>query len=129
MVVRARGTLHGDRIDLDHALTQLPDGTRVTIVVSDIESQDAATEKRDPDEIARRGQARYDREIRATVESEHHGKFLVLEVDSGDYEVDADRIAAAARIRERRPDAPLYVIRIGYAAAVRLGPRGRVPGA
>jgi hypothetical protein len=39
-----------------------------------------------PEEIARLGQAIYDRELRPRFESTHKGRFLVVDVISGDYE-------------------------------------------
>ena len=41
-------------------------------------------------EIVRRGEEIYDRDIRALVEAEHDGKFLVLDIESGDYEIGDD---------------------------------------
>jgi hypothetical protein len=44
-------------------------------------------------EIVRRGQALYDQRIRAQVEAGNQGKFLVINVETGDYEMDADDLA------------------------------------
>jgi hypothetical protein len=46
------------------------------------------------DEIVERGQALYDQQIREKVEPQHNGKFLVLDIETGEYEVDADSVAA-----------------------------------
>ena len=46
------------------------------------------------DEIAEQGQAIYDRDIRNSLDASDQGKFLVLDVDSGDYELDVDEIFA-----------------------------------
>jgi len=70
---------------------------------------------------AERGQALYDAEIRARVEEEHRGKFLILDVNTGDYEIDAEDITASERLLARRPDAVLFGVRVGYRAAYRLG--------
>jgi hypothetical protein len=78
-------------------------------------------------ELSRRGQEIYDREIRKKVEKKHHGKFLVVEVDSHDYEIDQDPVAANQRLRQRHPGALSYMVRIGYRAAFKLGTRFRVP--
>jgi hypothetical protein len=42
------------------------------------------------EEIARRGKKLYERTIRAQVEPEHKGKLLVLNLETGEYEMDAD---------------------------------------
>jgi hypothetical protein len=75
------------------------------------------------DEITRRGQEIYDRQIRDQVEPQHIGKFLVVDIDSGDYEIDTDSLAASDRILARCPNGTLYYVRIGYPAAHRLGGR------
>jgi hypothetical protein len=73
------------------------------------------------EEIARRGREVYEREIRREVEPEHRGRFLVLDVESGDYEIADDDLDASERLLERRPDALLYGLRIGEGAAYRIG--------
>ncbi len=72
-------------------------------------------------EIARRGKAIYEREIRAKVEPGNTGKYLVIDVDSGDYEIDADHFAASRRAYEKHPDGLRYAMRIGYRAMGRIG--------
>lgn len=73
------------------------------------------------DEISARGQALYEREIRHRLGSDARGKFLALDIESGEYEVDADERAAVQRIRAKHPDAVLYLLRIGQPTAYRLG--------
>ncbi|CAA9458449.1 MAG: hypothetical protein AVDCRST_MAG58-1947 [uncultured Rubrobacteraceae bacterium] len=60
------------------------------------------------EEIARRGREIYEREIRAEVEPEHAGRFLVVDVITGDYEVADDDLVASERLLARNPDAMLY---------------------
>lgn len=78
------------------------------------------------EEIVRRGQALYDERIRAQVESDHKGKFLVLDIETGDYEIDTDELTALHRAQAKRADAPLYLLRIGHRAAYKLGARFQV---
>lgn len=73
------------------------------------------------EEISRRGKELYERRIRADVESGHAGKFLVVDVTTGEYEVADDDMTASDRAMEKNPDAVLYGIRIGEPAAYRLG--------
>jgi len=51
----------------------------------------------------------------------HYGKFLALDVQTGDYEIDANMLVAFDRLRLRRPTAEPYVVRIGHPTAVTLG--------
>jgi hypothetical protein len=73
------------------------------------------------DEIVRRGEEIYERSVRAEVEPENDGRFLALDVQSGDYELADEALLATARLRERRPKAVPYLLRVGRPAAFRLG--------
>jgi hypothetical protein len=77
-------------------------------------------------EIVERGQALYDQQIRGRVETTHQGKFLVLDIESGEYEVDDNELAALERAKAKNPDAALYMLRVGYSSAYRIGGRGLV---
>lgn len=72
-------------------------------------------------EIVRRGQALYEQQLRAQVAADNAGKFLVLDIETGEYEIDADERAALKRAKAKRLDAPLYLLRIGSPTAYRLG--------
>lgn len=72
-------------------------------------------------EVGRLGDEIYERDIRALVEPEHDGKFLVLDILSGDYEIGDDDYEANRRSKEKHPDGVRYLIRIGYPAAFSFG--------
>lgn len=78
------------------------------------------------EEVAARGEAIYAEQLRGLVEAGNNGKFLVLDIETGDYEIDADDLQATLRMLSRRPAAVLYGLRIGYPAAYRLGGRFKV---
>jgi hypothetical protein len=74
------------------------------------------------EDIHRRGQALYDERIRALVETEENiGKELVIDVETGDYEIDESGLAASQRLHAKRPGAALFGLRIGYNAVYGLG--------
>jgi hypothetical protein len=75
----------------------------------------------DPEEVARLGEAIYERDIRPKVEPGNVGRFLVMDVVTGEYEIADDDMTASHRIFDRHPDGVLYGIRIGYPAAFRIG--------
>jgi len=77
-------------------------------------------------EIVQRGKARYEQQIRAQVEADHLGKVLVINVNTGDYEIDSDHLAASDRAAAKYPGAPLYAMRIGAPALGRIGSRSPV---
>lgn len=74
-----------------------------------------------PQEVAARGEALYEQRIRNTVEAEHKGRFLVLDIETGMYEIDEDDLIATKRLLARQPQAVTYGLRIGYPTAYRLG--------
>jgi len=75
------------------------------------------------EEHARRGREVYEQQVRAQVESGNQGRIVAVDVDSGDFEVAEDSLAAASRLLARRPDAQIWCVRIGYPAVHRFGAR------
>ena len=74
------------------------------------------------EEIGRRGKALYERSIREKVETEDNiGKMVIMDVESGDFEIDELGIESARRLRKRHPDAHLFGMRIGYNVAESFG--------
>ena len=78
--------------------------------------------KLSPDEVARQGEAWYEK-IKAQVEPNDFGRYLVLNINTGEYEVGNDFILPTERLLSRTPDAELYALRIGYRAIGRIGGR------
>ena len=76
-----------------------------------------------PEEVAARGEALYAQRIRSQVEDANQGKFVVMDIETGDFELDADDLSATKRALAKRPGAVLYGLRIGSPAAYRLGGR------
>ena len=68
------------------------------------------------EDISSRGQDIYRNRIRSLVEPGGKGKFVVIDVDSGDYEVDDRDADATARLLQRRPGAMTWAVRVGYPA-------------
>ncbi|MBI1762328.1 MAG: hypothetical protein HYR56_12920 [Acidobacteria bacterium] len=68
-------------------------------------------------EIAKRGQLLYEQRIRSAVETNHQGEFLVLDVETGEYEIDASELAAWQRAKEKAQEGAFYFLRIGFPAA------------
>ncbi len=71
------------------------------------------------EEIESRGTAIYEHKIRHLVEPDETGKFVVIDVYSGDYEIDERDGAATGRLLERRPGAMTWAVRVGYSSAYR----------
>lgn len=68
------------------------------------------------DSVVSQAIAIYDTNIRHLVEPEHHGEYITLDVKTGEYEFDADDLAANFRMLERHSPETLVTLRIGYPA-------------
>jgi hypothetical protein len=75
------------------------------------------------EEFARRGDEWYERVLRPRVRPDDEGKFVAIDIETGEYEIDDDELAASDRLLARRPDAQIWLTRIGYRYARRFGPR------
>lgn len=74
------------------------------------------------DEIVQRGETLYEQNIREQVETEENiGKIISIDIETGEYAIDDDPIAAGLRVQAKHPDAAIYGKRIGYNAAFALG--------
>lgn len=73
-----------------------------------------------PDEVESRGEEIHERQIRQNVEAGNKGKFVVIDIVTGEYEVDEDDLQATKRALAKRSDAVLYGLRIGYPTAYNL---------
>jgi hypothetical protein len=73
-----------------------------------------------PEEIAQRGAEVFDRQVRPTLKPEDDGKFVALDIGTGDYELDEDDYTAVTRLRSRRPLAEVWLGRVGQPAAYRM---------
>lgn len=83
------------------------------------------------EEIVPRGEEIYERDVRPKLGPEHEGKFVVIDIETGDYEVSDDDGEAFGRAEEKHPEAVFFVLRVGHKGALqpayRIGaaiPRG-----
>ena len=75
------------------------------------------------EEFARLGDEIYDQEISPRVGPDDEGKFVVIDIETGAYEIDRDELAASDRLLARRLDAQMWTRRVGsrYARRIRAG--------
>ena len=74
------------------------------------------------EEVAKRAQQIYENSIRQQVEiNSNIGKMVIIDIESGDYEVDKNGLLASHRLSERHQDSRQFGIRIGYNVAASLG--------
>ena len=79
-------------------------------------------------DIAPLGKGMYAR-LRPQLEAEHWGKMVVIDVNSGDYEIADDDLTATLRLFERRPEALTWGERVGCRAPYFMGRAYSVPAA
>lgn len=66
-----------------------------------------------PEECARLGDELYEKKIRALVEKGNEGKIVAIDIDSGDFAVADKTLDATDQVFARRPNAQIWIIRIG----------------
>lgn len=72
-------------------------------------------------EFAARGEEIFNEQIRPKVEDRDSTNFVLIDIETGDFEVDADETAAAKRLRARRPNAQVWMRRVGSRFSRRIG--------
>ena len=81
------------------------------------------------EDLARRGDEIFEQSVHPRLGAGSEGKFVVIDIATGDYEVDADELAAADRLRARHPEAQIWLRQIGSHYARRFGARHRTAAA
>ncbi len=75
----------------------------------------------DIEDIKMMGEAIYKENIRHKMGPDEKGKVVAVDINSGDYEIDSSDSAAVFRLMERRPDALMWIKRVGYRAVHSIG--------
>ena len=76
---------------------------------------------RTAEETGRLGDEIYERDIRRLVEAKHHGEFVAIDVDSGEYVVADGILTASESLLAQRPSADVWLVRVGYRALHHFG--------
>ena len=72
-------------------------------------------------EISALGKLIYRQKIRHLMTEDDIGRFVYVDVYSGEYEVAENMLDATHKLRKRVPDARGFMVRVGYSAPVFLG--------
>jgi len=75
---------------------------------------------RTPEEVARLGSDILECEVMPTIRPVDEDKYVAIDVESGEYEIDEEDYTAVKRLRTRRPAAEIWLGRIGQPAAYRM---------
>jgi hypothetical protein len=76
-------------------------------------------------EFAQRGDEIYLRDIRPSLTEDDEGKFVVIDIETGAHEIDADELAASDRLLSRYPNAQVWFTQVGSRFARRFGAHDR----
>jgi hypothetical protein len=72
-------------------------------------------------ELARRGQALYERRLRAILEESHLNEYVAIEPESGEYFLGHTVSEAIQAARATHPDRLPFVLRVGHRTTVDIG--------
>lgn len=78
-----------------------------------------------PREVVARGKELYESRKRPTVEAGNTGKYVAINVNTGDYEVGSEYLQLSRAVQSRDPHAEIAILRIGCRAVGRIGGRIR----
>jgi hypothetical protein len=74
------------------------------------------------EEVAERAESLYNERIRQEIEREENiGKMVIIDIETGEYEVDKTGLEAVRRLREKNPNGRFFGIRIGYKVTASIG--------
>jgi hypothetical protein len=68
-------------------------------------------------EVTQLAREMYERTIKDTVEPTHIGKFIVIDIETGEYDIDEDDMAVSLRMHLRKPTGVRFGMRIGTGTA------------
>lgn len=73
------------------------------------------------EEFVRRGEELYERLIKPEYEPQENGKFVAIDIETGEYEIDEGDLDGALRLHARIPGAQPWLTRIGYGYGRKIG--------
>jgi hypothetical protein len=84
----------------------------------------STTQRRYPkDEIARQGDEIFLRDVQPRLNASDDGKFVAIDVETREYVVAEDELAACDQLRAKLPEAQIWLLRVGSSFLHRFGGR------
>ncbi len=81
----------------------------------------ASGQRYSDEEAARLGDEIYERQVPAQVEAGNYGKVVAIDLTSGAFAIGQTALAASKILREEKPDAEVWLVRVGERALHRIG--------
>jgi hypothetical protein len=66
------------------------------------------------EEFARRGDTIYESAVRHHLKREDVGRFVAVDIETNEFEIDEDELKACDRLRARLPEAQIWIVRVGW---------------
>ncbi len=63
----------------------------------------------------------YQEKIRPLLTEDDIGKYVIVDVNTGEYEIDEHAVAAGIRLKNRMPKVRSFTLRVGFSAAYFFG--------
>ena len=79
------------------------------------------------EEFARRGDALVESKVRPHLAAADEDKFVAIDIETGEYELDTNEMKAADPLRKRLPDSQIWLVRVTLGYLHRFGGHG-LPG-
>lgn len=76
------------------------------------------------EEFARRGDALVERKVRPNLTAADEDKFIAIDIETGEYELDRNEMKAVGRLRKRLPDPQIWLRHVGLGYLHRFGGHG-----
>ena len=73
------------------------------------------------DEFAQRGDAIYASNVSPQLNAEDEGKFVAIDIETGEYEIGNDELKTGRELRTRLPAAQIWMVRVGRRYVHRFG--------
>jgi hypothetical protein len=80
-------------------------------------------ERYSPEETAQRGDEIYDRDVRPHMQPEDFGKVVAIDIETGAHAIGENAVAASKQVLAQRPEAQIWLVRVGHRALHRIGPQ------
>jgi hypothetical protein len=76
------------------------------------------------EEFARRGDELYDSQVRPHLKKKDKGRFVAIDIETGEWEIGDEEMDVVDRIWARLPDPQPWVVRVGFGYVHSFGGRG-----
>jgi hypothetical protein len=72
-------------------------------------------------EMARRGDALVESEVRPNLTADDEDKFVAIDIETGEFELDKNEMKAVSRLRKRLPDPQIWLVHVTLGYLHRFG--------